>query len=1045
MRGSRRLAAALAAAGCALAAPAAALAAQAPGAPGATATWTTGAKQGVGTATARASTVWHTLAEGVLTEVYFPAVDVANVRDLELIVTDGRTFTDREREDTVHRVELADRRALLYRQVNTARSGRYRITKTYVTDTARPAVLVDVDFQSLDGGDYRVYVRHDPSIANTGGGDDGWVDGDALLAADGGIASALIASKPFRAASVGYAGAASDGWQDLRTDHRLDGDWDSAPDGNVVQVAELALGDGDRGSVTLALGFGGSAQAAARAAAGALARPFGQRSAAYADGWHDYLRSLDEADVPSGLRTQYRVALMTLRAHEDKLHRGGNIASLTIPWGQAVPAEDPNVGGYHLVWSRDLYQVATALIAAGDPGAAERALDYLLDVQQRPDGSFPQNTFLDGRPFFGSLQLDEVAFPILLAWQLGRFDEDTYRDHLKKAADFLVRRGPATPQERWEEEGGFSPSTIAAEIAGLVAAADLARRNGDDASATLYLGVADDWRRRLAGWTFTTTGPLGDGRYFERIDQAGDPNDGARIDINNGGGNFDEREIVDAGFLELVRLGVVAPDDPLVAASLPEVDDAIRVRTPHGPMWYRYNHDGYGEKADGRPYDGTGVGRLWPLLTGERGEYELANGRPADLHLRTMAGAANEGLMIPEQVWDRPDGTSFGFTFGEGTGSATPLAWSMAQFVRLAHSIDAGAPVERPSIVADRYAEGPRPAGPALAIEQPADGTTTEQRSILVTGTTSGERVVAHAAGETREAELAGGRFSVTVPLELGGNQVTVVAEGADGGTSLATVHVTSNGFGTLVGRVTDPAGDDDGPGDYVYPASADFAPGSFDLTELAVYEDGDQVRFVATIAGELRNPWGGAGIAVQRLNVYVRGGSGAGRVAALPGTNADLEAPYDRVVIGDGFDQAGVRDAGGQELARGSMLGVPAGRRFAVSVPRSAFEGIDLASARYAVAMLSHAAGDEGVGFVRPVYDRPYWESTAGTDMWWIRDYRFGGGAGTFDGSLPSRDTDTRDPNVIDVVVPEGADQASVLDWRSSSPVVLPYVALGG
>ena len=267
---------------------------------------------------------------------------------------------------------------------------------------------------------------------------------------------------------------------------------------------------------------------------------------------------------------------MTLKAHEDKTFRGANIASLTVPWGQAVNADEAGVGGYHLVWARDLYQVSTAQIAIGDSDAANRSLDYLFEVQQKPDGSFPQNTLLDGTPYFGSLQLDEVAFPIVMAWQLRRTDRATYTEHVKPAADFLVARGPATPQERWEEEGGYSPSTIAAEIAGLTAAASLARSAGDPNSAALYQGVADEWQRRVESWTFTTTGPFGSG-YYERIDANGNPNDGQPLEINNGGGTFDERSIVDSGFLELVRLGVKRANDPFVTRSLAPMDAQTRV------------------------------------------------------------------------------------------------------------------------------------------------------------------------------------------------------------------------------------------------------------------------------------------------------------------------------------------------------------------------------------------------------------------------------------------------------------------------------------
>ncbi|HYZ29279.1 MAG TPA: glucan 1,4-alpha-glucosidase, partial [Thermoleophilaceae bacterium] len=724
----------------ALCAPGAALAE-----PGAAAHWTTGAKQGIGSSTTESSKVWYTLANGTLSEVYYPRVDVADTRALELVVTDGASFTDRESTDTTHAVELASPTSLTYRQVNTDMDGRYRITKTYITDPKRDTVLVQVRFQALKPGNYRVFALYDPSLANSGRHDSASTDGGALVALDASdpkttVASALAASEPFLATSNGYLGT-TDGWTDLESDHQLDGSDAGTGPGNVVQTAQLALGGRASSSqLTLALGFGDSTAKALATARASLSRPFGSTRDAYVSGWTSYLDGLGPAPAgvsgDSRLLQQYRVAVMALKAHEDKTYRGANIASLTIPWGQAVNADEPGVGGYHLVWARDLYEVATAQLAAGDAAAANRSLDYLFNVQQRPDGSFPQNSLLDGTPYWGGLQLDEVAFPIVLAWQLHRTDATTYAKHVKKAAEFIVSHGPATPQERWEEEGGYSPSTIAAEIAGLTAAAAIARDNGDTASAWLFQAVADLWQRRVESWTFTTSGPLGDGNYFERIDDNGNPDDGHTLDINNGGGAFDERSIVDAGFLELVRLGVKPADDPHITGSLPEIDSAIKVDTPNGSYWYRYNHDGYGEKADGSPYDGTGAGRLWPLLSGERGEYALATGGSAAGNLRAMAAAANDGYLIPEQVWDKPDGTSRGFAFGEGTDSATPLAWSMAQFVRLAKSIDAGRPVETPQVVADRYVKGTLPASPALTVASPADGSVTGNATIAVSGTT---------------------------------------------------------------------------------------------------------------------------------------------------------------------------------------------------------------------------------------------------------------------------------------------------------------------
>ncbi len=1024
----------------------------APGAPGAPARWTTGAKNGVGTAAGTGSKVWFTLTGGVMSEVYYPRVDVADVRSLQVVVTDGRTFTDVEATDTRHRLRLRDRRSLSYRQVNTDVEGRYRVVKTYVADPERATVLVEVTVVSLDGGDYTAYVLYDPHLANSGRHDSGRTVGRRLVATDTSdetpVVSALAARPAFRATSSGFDGT-SDGLTDLRDDHRLDWRYDRADDGNVVQVARLHRDRDGTSTSVVALAFGRREDAALRKARASLATGWATQQAGYRAGWHRYLDRL--APPPASvagddrLATQYAVALMALRAHEDKTFRGAGIASLTVPWGEAVDADEAGVGGYHLVWARDLYQVATAQLAAGDARAANRSMDYLFEVQQEEDGSFPQNTLLDGTPYFGSLQLDEVALPIVLARQLRRFDADTW-EHVRRAADFLVTHGPATPQERWEEEGGYSPSTLAAEVAGLVSAADLARRQGADARRALYLATADDWRARVKQWTVTTTGPLGDHRYFVRIDDDGDPDNGHPLEINNGGGTFDERAVVDAGFLELVRLGVLPADDPDVTGSLPEVDATLGVQTPKGFLFRRYNHDGYGEGADGSPYDGTGVGRLWPLLTGERGEYALAAGRPAQSHLDAMARTGNAGYLIPEQVWDAPD--AHGFRLGEGTGSATPLAWSMAQFVRLAASIDAGRPVERPGVVSRRYA-GERPAGPSLVLTSPVSDTTTPADSVEVAGTTDGVAAYVSTGDRTRRLPLdADGRFSAQVPLRLGRTTVTVAVVGADGGTTVQQRTVTSTNLGTPVGSVIDPAGDDDGPGTYVYPANEAFVPRAFDVTRLGVYQAEDAVNLAVTIDGALTNPWGGDQVSVQRFDIYVRpgGATSSDTVAARPGTNADIAAPYSFVVTADGFSGSAIRSADGAVVAPATLTAIPDQRQLVISVPDGAFAGLNLGSARYVVTSMSHAdEAGEGTGGIRPVYSLDHWESTVGTDQSFVHDFRFGGGAGEWTADNAARDTDRSDPNVLDVLVPTGSDQAEILDWTSGSPVVLPYVDLTG
>lgn len=688
--------------------------AAAPGAPGQVANWTEGDKDGFGTATALESRAWFTLDDGELTEVYYPDLGTPSVRDLQFVVSDGRTFVEREREDATHEVRQVDSRSLTYRQVNTARSGRWRIVKTYTTDPERSSVLIDVRFESLTRRPYKLYVLYDPALSGTGNDDRGVApERSALVAYDDRAASALITSPAPVAASSGYLGA-SDGWTDLRRDFRMDWRYGAAREpGNVVQTALTPLtGRPGHRRLTLALGFGASGAEAQRTAAHSLRSGFAPAARDYAAGWRAYLRDLERPRSAAGLKTTYDTSLMVLAALEDKTYRGAGIASPSMAW---VWGNIPNYSGpYHLVWSRDLYQVATAQLAAGDRGAAARALSYLWEVQQEPNGCFPQNSNLDGTPHWGGLQLDEVAYPIVLSWQLGRVDPETW-GRVRRAVDCILRHGPPS-QERWENADGWSPATIAAEIAGLVCAAVIADRNGDFEAAARYRGIADAWQRRVEAWTVTTTGPLADHPYYLRLTVDGKPDAGTKYTIADGGPTVDQREVVDTSFLELVRFGVKRADDPRIRRSLPVVDRELGVRTPTGEFWHRFNFDGYGETPDGGPFPGpANTGRLWPIFAGERGEYELAAGElagstaaareAAQVRLEAIAATANDGGMLPEQVWDEnsPSGRP-GFPPGKGTLSSTPLGWTHAQFVRLAWSIDAGRPVERPAVVACRYA-----------------------------------------------------------------------------------------------------------------------------------------------------------------------------------------------------------------------------------------------------------------------------------------------------------------------------------------------------
>src|SRR5919112_5875851 len=577
------------------------------------AVWTQADKDGFGTSTTDTSKVWYTIDDGELTEVYYPDLGTPSVRDLQFIVSDGKTFAELETEATNHRVQLAgDGRALTYRQINTDKSGDYRITKTYVTDPARSTVLVDVNFVSLTGKPYQLYALYDPSLDNGGTDDSATSKGAQLLASDGDVASALVGGSGFAQVSSGHLGT-SDGWTDLKGDFKMDWDYQSASSGNVVQTAKTTLsGVPNNQHMTLSLGFGTSTSNALQVAQTSLKSGFQQVQGAYESGWNGYLSSLKSrpasANSSALLQTTYNVSVMTLAAHEDKTYRGAYIASPSMPWvwgtGLDSRGTDDTSGAYHLVWSRDLYQIATALLAAGDRAGAERALTYLFEVQQLPDGSFPQNSEVDGSRRWENLQLDEVAFPLVLAWQLERRDAATYRDHVKPAADFILANGPATPQERWENQGGYSPATIASEIAGLVCAADIARANGDQAAADRYLRTADNWQKNVERWTVTTNGPLADHPYYLRITKDGRPNSATTFSIGDSGPSaIDQRLVVDTSYLELVRLGVKRADDPNIVQTLDVVDSkaivgpfstpphekqkkGLAVDTPNGTFWH---------------------------------------------------------------------------------------------------------------------------------------------------------------------------------------------------------------------------------------------------------------------------------------------------------------------------------------------------------------------------------------------------------------------------------------------------------------------------
>jgi glucoamylase len=672
----------------------------APGGPGLPPRWTRGAKEAVGTAYSAASRVWYTVAAGILTEVFYPTIDTPQIRDLQMLVTDGRTFFHDERRNTRSTVACLDDVALGFDIVNVAENGLYRIHKTLIGAPHHDCVLVRTAIEAAPDvlRTLQAYVLCAPHLEIGGWHNNAETldtkGGPIVVAYKGGTWMALGATAPVLRRSCGYV-AVNDGWTDLHDNLAMDWQYEAAYDGNVAVTMQVDISRGE--PFTIALAFGDTRHRAVTNLFQATAVPFDTALLHFRREWQRTARRFALAANAENRRASllYERSVNLLLAHEDKSYPGAIIAAMSIPWGSSKGDEE--MGGYHLVWTRDLVQSATALLAAGDTVTPLRALVYLA-ISQRADGGFYQNFWIDGRPYWNGVQLDEVSFPIVLAWRLseaGVLGEFNPIEMVAAACAFLILEGPATAQERWEEAAGFSPSTLAIEIAALICGAELIERGGDAATAAFIRDYADFLEQHIETWTVTTCGTLVPGvpRHYIRInpnvDGREDPNVGDLVLANQPPGSpyvYPAREIVDAGFLELVRYGIRSPNDPLIVDSLRVVDAVLKVETPAGPCWRRYNHDGYGQHADGSSYIGWGIGRPWPLLTGERGHYELAAGRDPSPYLRAMENFAVGIGLIPEQVWDREAIPEKLLRPGGPTGAALPLMWAHAEYIKLVRS-----------------------------------------------------------------------------------------------------------------------------------------------------------------------------------------------------------------------------------------------------------------------------------------------------------------------------------------------------------------------
>jgi glucoamylase len=1083
--------------------------ASAPGGPGASSYFDLARKDCLGTARNTTSKVWYTVADGVLSDVYEPTVDNTDVGTLQYAVTDGSTFTDLQTRDMTYTVQ-ADRTGMVCTVTSTDAKHGFRLRTIYTTDPLRDTVLMNTQLSALPGSTtdiaaLHVYARLDAHANGDGGGgaqnagaNTGVVDpasGTPVVYSTDTSTEATnrdyavptymdLDATSASTASVGYAGTASDGLTQLDSAHAITPAtaFDSAPDGHIVATEDVTPRHGS--DFTLALGFGRTQGQAVATAAASLRGSFSSAEHAYADGWEAYDRSLNRppANVPgiaeATVRSTYYLDANVLKSSEDKTHPGAIVASLASPWGQAVNAgtlvngKPVYFGSYREVFARDLYEAFTGLMADGDVTTARNAALFLLDRQQLPDGEIPRNSLVNGKaaPDTGGDQLDETSYPILMAYLSGLSgDTALWTDHIKPAADFLVSHGPSYGVERWEEQSGYSPSTIAAEIAGLTAASAIADAHGDRADAQLYQATADDYQRSVKGWTVTGTGPDSSSPYFIRLSKTGDPDAATSYSLGNGAPTLDQRSVIDGGFQELVRLGELAPTDPVFANSLAVLDKQISVSTPSGTGYYRYGDsaatgsaDGYGDCSTtdsqtscgtpGQPWPttGTGTGHLWPVLSGERAESAIATGdtSTASSLLSFMIKSASGVGLVPEQVWEDPDlaaspygsdptSASIGFTDGQAAGSASPLTWAQAQELRLIVDLGDGRTVDRPALTTARYVTHGAPAAAAVTLTSPSSGTTLESSTATVTGSTTPGATVAVEADDTDTGGApdtvsttadSTGAFTATVAIGFGTNEITAAATTTTGATGIAQTAVVGDISGGTTVLDVSHTGTHDGPGTYQYPTAADFTPGSFDLTRFQVITSGGRVYLRTTLAS--LTPTFGNIMGAQLLDIYVHDPAATATSTAAPYpsrnyTIAPADAWSERLEV-QGFASPVWVDAGDNQVGTPSaVVASSVSNTITIALPESEF-GTPAAGWTFTLAL----TGQDGYS---PDLARAF-TPTAGA-------YTFGVCPAGGTEAICSADPGTV-AKVMDTITPPGVAQSTELD-STLGPVVLQGVTV--
>ena len=649
------------------------------GGPGIAPTWCSSDKDFVTTALG-SSRLWATIGHGIINEVYWPSTGQPQIRDLGFYLVGNGRWIDLKRE---RRYRLITPGPSQPAPTIVHHGDDYQLTLELLPDPLRDVLLVR--FALI--GNYRLVFMLAPHLGSTGRDNSAWISDGAAYARGGGLALCLTASVRLRRASCGFVGA-SDGWQDLARHGELTYGFQSATNGTVAISAEASNHHG-----LLALGFAYSPSGAYTRARTALTADFDALRGHFLEAWRAWGATLSLPRPDETLGDAAELSAVVLKTHEDRAYPGAVVASLSIPWGNS----SDSLGGYHLVWPRDATLTAFALLAANQRLDARHILSHLI-AAQRSDGHWPQNYFPSGEPYWSGIQLDEVALPVLLAAKLAEIGEPELpgtAEMVRAAIGFIARSGPTSPQDRWEENPGVSPFTLALAIAALVAAGPWL----SSAQRSYALGLADDWNERLESWCYVEDTALarevGVRGYYVRIAPLSRSEPTSQVQLRNRDGEaLLASALVSLDFSYLVRLGLRHAHDPRVQDTIRVIDHALKVETPSGALYRRYNGDGYGEHADGSAFDGQGIGRPWPLLVGERGHLALQSGEDPLPYLQTMWRCASAGGLLPEQVWDASAIPELGLLPGRPSGAAMPLLWAHAEFLKLLVARERGRPIE---------------------------------------------------------------------------------------------------------------------------------------------------------------------------------------------------------------------------------------------------------------------------------------------------------------------------------------------------------------